>query len=542
MKKIFLTLLFLLPLTLLVAQKPHQAVVNLISYKADGSILASGYGFMLSAEGQTVVPYSLLNGAVRAEVIDAKGKRYPVHRISGASSTYDIAMVTIEAKKPVFEFFTIATDSATVGEPLRLYAYTTAKKAQPTAVEVTAASPYEGLFYYETTAANTLLNFGCPLLNNTGEVVAMVQRNVANGATTSCAIDARFFNRLNVSAASALNADLRKIRIPKQLPADETQALSYVLMLDAADSLLTLTAYKDFNTAFPKNPEGYLNLATFFTLYEDFDAAQTYIDQAFAVGEKQDEVHYAFSKLLYTYVSSATTPYADWTAKKAADEAAAAYAINPLPLYLQHQAMCNYLGGDFAKALEQFEAVGTTDFATAETYYRASKCIEAMGGDTLRRIALLDSTITHLPRPISPRNAGYIMERANLYYELGAYRKAVADYNLYEQTIGAAQLTERFYALRSQVELAARMYQQALDDMLFAIRRNPTHYYYQQECARIYLLVGQYNEAVTYGKNSLELHPDNPEMHRLLALAYEKLGDTKAAETHRNAIEKNEKK
>lgn len=541
MKKIFLTILLLLPLTLF-AQKPHQAVVNLISYKADGSILASGYGFMLSAEGKTAVPYSLLNGAVRAEVIDAKGKRYPVRRISGASSTYDIALVTIEAKKPTFPFLPVTTDSAKVGESLQLYSYTTAKKVHPTVVEVNDASPYAGLFYYETTAPNTLLNFGCPLLNNEGEAVAMVQRNVANGATTSCAIDARFFNRLKITAASALNSDLRKIRIPKQLPADEEQALSYVLMLDAADSLLTLTAYKDFNTAYPKNPEGYLNLATLFTLYEEFDQAQSYIDQAFAVGEKQDEVHYAFSKLLYTYVNTGAQPYSDWDAKKAADEAAKAYAINPQPLYLQHQAMCNYLNGDFAQALEQFEAVGATDFATAETFYRASKCIEAMGGDTLRRIALLDSTLTRLPRPVPPRSAGYIMERANLYYELGEYRKAVTDYNLYEQTIGAHNLTERFYALRSQVELDARMYQQALDDICHAIRLNPTHYYYQQECARIYLLVGQYNEAVTYANKSLELNPDNPEAHRLLALAHEKLGDTIAAAHHRKLAENAEEK
>ena len=532
MKKI-LFILLLLPLTLFAAQKPHQAVVNLISYKADGSILASGYGFLLSAAGKTVVPYTLLNGAHRAEVIDAKGKRYPVSRILGASSTYDLAVVTLEAKKPKFDFFAVATDSVAVGEPLQLYTYTTSKKAQPTQVEIKTVTPYAGLYYYETTAPNALLNFGCPLLNASGEVVGIVQRNVADSATTSCAIDVRFADRLKVTAASAFNSDYRKIYIPKQLPADEEQAQSYVLMLDPADSLMTLTAYEDFNKAFPKNPEGYVNLATFYTLYERYDEAKSYMDRAFEVGEKKDEMHYAFSKLLYTYVHSAGQPYADWDVKKAADEAAKAYALNPLPLYLQHQAMCNYLNGDFAQALELFEAVGATDFATAETFYRASKCVEAMGGDTLRRLALLDSTIVRLPKPVSPRSAGYVMERANLYYELGEYRKAVADYNVYERIVGANNLTERFYALRSQVELDARMFQQALDDILFAIRRNPTHYFYQQECARIYLVVGQYENAVAYAQKSLELYPDNPEAHRLLALAYEKLGNAEAAAYHR---------
>jgi hypothetical protein len=130
MKRILLFLLFL-PLTLMAAKKPQQAVVNLISYKADGTILASGYGFLLSAEGKTVVPYTLLEGAERAEVIDAKGKRYPVSRIVGASSTYDLAVVTLEAKKPKFDFFTVATDSVAVGEVLNLYQYSTSKKAKP---------------------------------------------------------------------------------------------------------------------------------------------------------------------------------------------------------------------------------------------------------------------------------------------------------------------------------------------------------------------------------------------------------------------------
>ena len=531
MKKI-LFLLLLLPLSLFAAKKPQQAVVNLISYKADGTVLASGYGFLLTADGRTVVPYTLLEGAHRAEVIDAKGKRYPVYRIVGASSTYDLAIVTLQAKKPKFQYFAIASDSVTVGSSLKLYTYSTKKKAKPITVETTSAKPFAGNYYYETTAPNTLISFGCPLINEAGEAVAMVQRNVADSAKTSCAIDARFFDYFKVTAASTFNSDYRKIRIPKQLPADEEQALSYVLMLDVADSLLTLTAYQDFNKAFPKNPEGYLNLATFFTLYGEYDKAQPYIDKAFEVGEKKDEVHYSFSKLLYTYVTSSPRPYADWNAQKAAAEAAAAYTLNPLPLYLYQQAMCNYLGGDFAKALEQFEAVGETDFATAETFYRASKCVEAIGGDTLRRIALLDSTLTRLPRPVPPRSAGYILERANLYYELGEYRKAVADYDFYEEVVGHKNLTDRFFALRSQVEFEARMYQQALDDILMAIRRYPHNYHHHQECARIYLVVGQYENAVTYARKSIELNPENPEAHRLIALALQKLGREAEAQEH----------
>ena len=76
------------------------------------------------------------------------------------------------------------------------------------------------------------------------------------------------------------------------------------------------------------------------------------------------------------------------------------------------------------------------------------------------------------------------------------------------------------------------MYQQALDDMHFAIRRRPNNYYYNQECARIYLVVGQYENAVTYAQKSLDLNPENPEAHRLLALALQKLGREAEAQEH----------
>ena len=105
------------------------------------------------------------------------------------------------------------------------------------------------------------------------------------------------------------------------------------------------------------------------------------------------------------------------------------------------------------------------------------------------------------------------------------------------EVIGAQNLTAQFYALRSQVELAARMYQQALDDMHFALSRKPRNYLYSQECARIYLVVGQYENAVTYAQKSLDLKPDNSEAHRLIGLALQKLGREAEAQEHLKLVE-----
>ena len=87
------------------------------------------------------------------------------------------------------------------------------------------------------------------------------------------------------------------------------------------------------------------------------------------------------------------------------------------------------------------------------------------------------------------------------------------------------------------MELTARMFQQALDDMLLVVRRKPNNYYYHQECARIYLVVGQYENAVTYAEKSLELNAENPEAHRLLGLALQKLGREAEAQEHLKLVE-----
>jgi tetratricopeptide (TPR) repeat protein len=142
----------------------------------------------------------------------------------------------------------------------------------------------------------------------------------------------------------------------------------------------------------------------------------------------------------------------------------------------------------------------------------------------------MDSAVNRLMPPVPKNAAFYILERAHLLSEMGQYRKAVFDYNNYEGIMTPKMLTDRFYALRAQVELNAKMYQQALDDMLYAQTLAPKNAYYPQECARIYFIVGSYNEAITQAQKSLVLHPENLEAYRIMGLAYYQLGEKTSAQ------------
>ena len=262
---------------------------------------------------------------------------------------------------------------------------------------------------------------------------------------------------------------------------------------------------------------------------------------------KKDEVYNAMSKQIYQkVVAQGTALPENWTIQRALEEAEKAYEVKPLRYYLLQQGHCLFTQKDYAKAYEKYlavclnESADTTQWSQQsekETWYYATRAFELSGGDSVKAVALMDSVIAHLPRPVEMSDAVYYLERATRLERIGEYRKAVADYNFYEDVVGRQNLTDRFFALRSQVELAARMSQQALDDMHLAMRRNPQHYFYAQECARIYLVVGQYDNAVTYGLKSLELRSDNPEVHRLLALAYEKLGNAEEAAKHKALAE-----
>lgn len=529
----FLTLFLFIAISIggFAAKKPQQAIVNLISYSADGHVLASGNGFFIDNTGRTVVPFSLLKNAVRAEVIDAKGKVHEVSRIVGANSTYDLAVLTINAKgkkKDQFDFFSVAADSAALNEALTCYPYTV-KKAKPVSGQVTQVQSFDSLCYYTTTVPNEKRYFGCPLLNAAGDVVAVVQQNVGDSAVEACAIDARFIQTLRVTSTSAFNRDLRSVKIPKLLPASEREAHSYILMLDAADSLVTATAYNDFVTAYPHNADGYMDFAAFYINHANYEQAEACVNLGFEKSEQKDILHYSFSKMIYQMVRGGVV-YNDWTAQKSAEEANAAYAINPQPLYRLQQGHSHFLQGDFKQAQTCFTEVCATDLVSAETHFLVAKCILLQGADTVQALAHMDSAVNRLMPPIHRNAAFYILERAHLLSEVGEYRKAVLDYNTYEGIMTPKMLTDRFYALRSQVELSAKMYQQALDDMLYAQTLAPNNAFYPQECARIYLVTGNYAEAIAQARKSLNLQPENLEAYKLMGLAHHQLGEKTSAQ------------
>ncbi|MCH5181320.1 MAG: tetratricopeptide repeat protein [Prevotellaceae bacterium] len=534
--------ILLLTLCCLPAAAQTESVVNIFTYKADGSLHKSGYGFFATADGQTVAPYDLFDGAVRAEVVDAKGRTWPVFRILGANSSYGIVRCSVEGLKNAP--FLACGKGASAGEAVALSAYAAKKKEKPLPATVTTAEAYDNYSYYSLSAPNEEKYFGCPVTNAAGSVVAIAQRNAASGATTLCALDARFADSLRVSALSALDRDLRAIAIPKAIPAAQEDARTYIYMLSNADSLSAVTAMNDFVAAWPGDADGCLMRGDFFVATGDSVRAEADYAKALALAAAvspgaEANVHYNISRAVLAQAAMRRIPGSpDWTFSRAEAEAAEACRLSDNPLFFMQHGQCLYALCDYRRAYESFLAASTGSFASPQTYFSAARSLELAGGSADSVICLLDSAVACIPRPCSAADASFYYERATRLVQVEKYRAAVADYNEYEKAVGPRNLTDVFYFFREQAEIAGRMYQQALDDIRTAASMRPDNPVYRLEEAAILLQVGLFEEAIASAGQAIGLQPENADGYKIKGIAQGELGQKKAAaESFRRAQE-----
>lgn len=523
----------------------YKSLFRITTYSADGNKIGEGTGFFVSTDGQGVAPYTLFKGAAKAELTDCKGKVLPVYRILGASELYDMVKFSTLGGKKIQAMPLVQTNSLKTESAVNVVRYTTNKKNLPVLTKVKTADDFDNYKYYTLSIANDSVNVSCPVLTEDGYVAAFTQFNIGGDSLDVCAIDARFVKDFSINATSAFNSDLTAIQIPKALPENESDAETFVYMASRMDSVTAHTALNDFLTAYPENVEGYINRASFFVRYNNYTAAEADFATALEKSEspnsnyKKDEVHNAMSKQIYqSAVAQGASLPANWTLQRALEESEKAYAVKPLRSYLLQQGHCLFTQKEYAKAYEKYlsvcmnESADTTQWSLQsekETWYYATRAYELSGGDSTRVVALMDSVIAHLPRPVEVSDAVYYLERAMRLERIGEYRRAVLDYNEYEKIVGNVNLNDRFYYLREQLELQCGMYQQALDDITTAMARNPQHPDYPVEHALIMLRAGLYEDAAAACREQMKMIQDNPDYYKILGIALGELGQKKEA-------------
>ena len=526
-------------------KKASRAMLTIRCYDAGGQCIATGPAIFISEEGHAVCAYSLLDGATRAEVVDEKGKVYPLHRILGASALYDLAKFSVEGVKKC-AWFSLKEQATVPGTGVSCLRPQSGKKDVPATYIITQADEYNQFQYLHTSVPNDSTLIGCPLMDGEGRIVGFVQRGTLRTDSTAYAMDARFVSTLTITSRSALSSDLRALKLPKALPHGADDALTYITMMGTTDTAALSLAIHDFITAYPNRADGYTNRAITLHVpagrYADAEADfATALERSRQEGSPvgPDWVHSQWCQAIFQKAQTVSDSiYESWNLQRAQQEAAQAYAIKPMPFYLLQQGRCYYSMRQFAPARDTFIRLATqpdsvggewSAVARAESWFFAARSQEMLADDSLRVIALIDSAIQASPRPYNEQGKQYFIERASRLFAAGQYRAAISDYNTYESLIGPSRLSSRFYYIREQAYLEVHAFQQALDDINSAISKAPQEPLYQLEAIIIYLRAGELPDAESKARQFIQAFPDIAEGYKLLGLALGNQGKKKEA-------------
>ena len=497
-------------------KKATKSVFTLKTFSADGTLIGSTNGFFTGEDGEAVSSFSPFKGASSAVVIDAQGKELPVACMLGANETYDVAKFRVAAKKTVP--LTIAATDAAEGTQVWLLPYRDMKQVPAGTVRKTETINTSYAYY---TVAMTMPEgaTSCPLMNDAGEVVGLMQQPYRQDDSLSYAVSARFADSLRINGLSINDATLRSTNIKKDLPADPDQAVLALYMgQNSLDSAQYLQLIDDFISRFPNSPDGYTYRAQTELVDKKFDDAARDMEQAIRVADKKDEAHFNYSKLIYqkeVYLSQ--EPYEPWSLDKALSEAREAEKLNPLAIYRHQQAAILYAQKKYGESADIYNALFSSELRSPELFYEASRC-KAAQKDTLGQIALLDSCLATFNQPYLKEAAPYLLARAQVLMDANQNRKAVTDLNEYEKLM-VATVNDRFYYLRFQAEVGGRLFQQALNDIDQAIKMNPQYDLYYAEKASLQVRVGLYDEAIATANECVKIAPDHSDGYLFLGIA-----------------------
>lgn len=484
-----------------------KSVFTLKAYDAEGKEIAVANGVFLASDGTAVCPLSAVREAARVEATDFSGKTYTVTHILGASELYDVCRVRVNV--PKVQAIAQPTAPATKGAKVWLVEAVD-KKTVTTQYEVDKAETFmEKYAYYVLDYNQHKGTQGAAFVNEKGQVVGLFQQS--GRSLYANAVDTRFVSTLSVSNLDINNSLYTKTALRLNLPADKQNAL-LMLMLAAErqDSAKYAGYVHDFIDRFPKEVDGYSTSALNKSTYGDYKGADADMQTALRMATDKAEAHAEYARVMYQQlIYSADTSFTAWTFDRALDEAEKAYSLNPQPSYLHRVAQIKFSMGKYDDACAKFLSLANKDMRTSEVYFEAAQCKTQLGAPKTEILELLDSAVAVAPRPLNNISAPYILARGQLHEQMEDYRKAIADYNVYD-TLMYGRANAEFYYTRYKCEVAVRQYQQALNDIAHAAYIGGDNApLYLAELASLQLRVAMNEEAVQTADLCLSLTPDN---------------------------------
>lgn len=522
------------------ASKMQKAIFSLVSYDREGKMLKSGTGFYIGENGEAIADFSLFKNAYSAVAIGMDGKKYDVKRILGADNSYSLVRFRVDTKKNTA--FQISDTPASKDEVLYVLSFSKEKIRVCPFVTVTDTSSVQNKYVYYTLAEKLDSQYiGSPVMSEDGRIVGVLQQPFGD---KGYAVDINFKNELNIQAIPSGSATLAldKIYINKALPESMEEALVYLYFKSRkADNDEYIDMLNLFVSTYPENPEGYLRRSTPLMDMLKFDEAdadlQEYLrlstDKAQANANVAQAIH---TKLVYQpehayekwnfdvalkYINTAidiekqNMPDSQGTiATDSVDENKKARFLD----FMLQKSRILLSNKNYDEAIALYDELNKGELRSPALLY-ASALAHAEKGDSVSvQIELLDSAIAMFGARLPSEAASYVLHRGKLYEQTGRYREAVLDYNQF-YILNHGKVNASFFYDRSKLEIKARMYQQALDDINMAIGIAPDNALYNIERGALMLRVGNLEECIKSAQNCIRIDPNYAAAYRVLGYA-----------------------
>ncbi len=526
--------------------KMQKAVFSLLTYDKDGNLMKSGTGFYIGDNGEAIADYSLFRGACKAMAVDMGGNKNEVALILGADDTYGLVRFRVEAKKNAV--LTRSAVPAGTGEQIWAFNYSGRKIATcPTAV-VSDTSSVSGKYPYYTLSAEMGGNYaGAPAFNERGELVGIVQHS-SGGKTYVLGIG--FADELKIQAITTKSASLalNNIYIRKGLPDTMEESLVYLYFKSrSAGNAEYVDLLNQFVETYPDNAEGYFRRSTPLTDMQRFDEAESDLQKYLTLAEDKVQANANVAQSIHSKLVYQPEPaYEKWNY-----DVALSYIDKAIELEKARIASGQSAGEggtsspvlldcmlkktqilmskkDYDSAIAIYDELNSGEYRAPAILYASALAHAGRGDSVSVQIELLDSAIALFPDPLPAEAASFVLYRGKLYEEAKKYREAVVDYDKFCY-LSNNKVNATFYYDRSQVEVKARMYQQALDDLNAAIAAAPRESLYLVEKSALLLRVNQIDGCIEAAKQCISLDSQQPDAYRILGYAYLQKGNKAAA-------------
>jgi len=517
------------------AAKVQKAILSVNTYDKNGNQLNSGTAFYVGANGEAIADYRIFKGAYKANVIDAAGKQSDVECILGADDTYSLVRFRVNTKGNAM--LTPVTSAQPKGG--NLYAIGYAKGAAPndfSAIGDTAMIEGKYVYYALGKTLDSKL-LGAPVFNEAGNLVGILHSPIGN---KSFVMDIRYSENLKMEAIATKSASvaLGNIFIPKGLPDTAEEALVYIYFhSNSASNTEYLDMLNRFIAAYPQNPEGYNRRSVAYVDLTRFDEADADLQKYLSLVSDKAIGNSTVATNIYNKLHLQPTPaYDKWTYDLCLDYINKALTINQQSTANENDKIANdgkykvlkaqilSAKGSYDDAIAIYEELNQGENKAPSFLYAISMAREGRGDSIGACIEPLDSAIAQFGEPMPREASTYIMRRGQLYANSGKYREAVADYNQYCYLTNN-QVNDRFFYERSQIEVNARMYQQAIEDINKAIDLAPRNPLYYVEKAATTIRVNLLDDCIDACQKAIALNPNIIDTYRILGYAQLQKGD-----------------